>query len=184
VGDGEPMSELLPEWAFYYPNPVWSQSNWLKNLVLFFDGIMMLAPEFARDSPFEDDSETAPPRLREAGLLKSFVDPAGARVMADALIELIAGGSLDPLVTRPTEFRALSYSQLGYMTDGRLAEIIYQGGCTRGASARRGPREPGRGTQPSDRSSWCCWRRSCVPPDANRARICVPPRIIMSCTRR
>ena len=33
------MADRLPEWAFYYPNPVWSKSNWLKNLILFFDGM-------------------------------------------------------------------------------------------------------------------------------------------------
>ena len=137
------MSELLPEWAFYYPNPVWSQSNWLKNVALFFDGIMMLAPECERESPFEDDSEIVR-GLQEAGLLKvvelrSFLDPTGARVIAEALTELIVGGSLDPLVGRPTEFQALSYSQLGYLTDGGLAEIIYQGLHTRGAGAQGHP---------------------------------------------
>ena len=140
------MTELLPEWAFYYPNPVWSQSNWLKNLILFFDGIVLLAPEFARDSAFEEDSETAP-RLQEEGLLKmvelrSFVDPKGAKVVADALTELIAHGALDTLVSRPTEFQALSYSQLGYMTDGGLAENIYQALHTRGLTDR-GPQGTG-----------------------------------------
>ena len=140
------MSELLPEWAFYYPNPVWSQSNWLKNLLLFFDGVVMLAPEFARERPFEADSEIAQ-RLQDAGLLKvvelkSFVDSKGVRVVADALTELIAGGSLDQLAARPTEFHALSYSQLGYMTDGGLAEIIYEGLHARGVGAQ-GPQGTG-----------------------------------------
>ena len=182
------MSELLPEWAFYYPNPVWSQSYWLKNLLLFFDGVVMLAPEFARERPFEADSEIAQ-RLQDAGLLKvvelkSFVDSKGVRVVADALTELIAGGSLDQLAARPTEFHALSYSQLGYMTDGGLAEIIYEGLHARGVGAQ-GPQGTGSWhPRPSGRSCSCFWRRSCDRPDASRACISVPPRTDVSCTRR
>jgi hypothetical protein len=27
---------ILPEIAFYYPNPYWRDSSWAKNLILFF----------------------------------------------------------------------------------------------------------------------------------------------------
>ena len=30
------------ELAFYYPNPMWTHRDWVKNLVLFFDGIALL----------------------------------------------------------------------------------------------------------------------------------------------
>ena len=124
------MTDRLPEWAFYYPNPVWSKSNWLKNLILFFDGIVLLSPEFARASPFEGDENVAS-RLQEDGLLQivdfsAFVDPRGAKTVADALTDLIASGALDELAARPTAFQALAYSQFGYVSDGGLAEIIYQ----------------------------------------------------------
>ena len=35
------MTELLNkrELAFYYPNPMWSYGNWIKNLILFFDDL-------------------------------------------------------------------------------------------------------------------------------------------------
>ena len=124
------MTDRLPEWAFYYPNPVWSKSNWLKNLILFFDGIVLLSPEFARASPFEGDENVAS-RLQEDGLLQivdlsAFVDPRGAKTVADALTDLIASGALDELAARPTAFQALAYSQFGYMSDGGMAEIIYK----------------------------------------------------------
>ena len=45
------MEDQLPELAFYYPNPVWSDSDWVKNLVLFFDGIALLVPDYMRESP-------------------------------------------------------------------------------------------------------------------------------------
>ena len=142
------MSDRLPEWAFYYPNPVWSKSNWLKNLILFFDGIVLLSPEFARASPFEGDENVAP-RLEEDGLLQivdlsAFVDPRGAKTVADALTDLIASGALDELAARPTAFQALAYSQFGYMSDGGLAEIIYQELHARGIGSQgaAGPLHP------------------------------------------
>jgi hypothetical protein len=30
------------ELAFYYPNPMWHHGNWVKNLILFFDGVALL----------------------------------------------------------------------------------------------------------------------------------------------
>ncbi len=39
-------SEALPEVAFYYPGHIWVDSDWLKNLVLFFDGVALLVPDY------------------------------------------------------------------------------------------------------------------------------------------
>ena len=39
------VSHTLPEIAFYYPNPMWHYGDWIKNLVLFFDGVALLVPE-------------------------------------------------------------------------------------------------------------------------------------------
>jgi hypothetical protein len=41
------------ELAFYYPNPMWSYGNWIKDLVLFFDGIALLVPEHMKERPEE-----------------------------------------------------------------------------------------------------------------------------------
>jgi len=32
------------EIAFYYPGPIWHRSDWIKTLILFFDGIGILLP--------------------------------------------------------------------------------------------------------------------------------------------
>ncbi len=74
----------------------------------------------------EEDEDTAS-RLEADGLLQivdlnTFVDCRGVKAVANALRDLIASGSLDELAARQTEFQALAYSQLGCMSDGRLAE--------------------------------------------------------------
>jgi len=36
------------ELAFYYPNPMWHSGDWIKNLILFFDGIALLVPTYMK----------------------------------------------------------------------------------------------------------------------------------------
>jgi hypothetical protein len=50
----------MPRLAFYYPGPSWRirESEWIKSLLLFFDGIALLVPKETTtynlpDSPFE-----------------------------------------------------------------------------------------------------------------------------------
>jgi hypothetical protein len=50
------------ELAFYYPNPIWSYGNWIKNLVLFFDGIALLVPDYMKERP-EMQDRPIPERL-------------------------------------------------------------------------------------------------------------------------
>lgn len=47
------MAELrestpLKEIAYYYPDPMWASGDWVKNLILFFDGIALLLPRVAQ----------------------------------------------------------------------------------------------------------------------------------------
>ena len=39
------------ELAFYYPGPVWRSGDWIKTLILFFDGIALLVPNYIKDKP-------------------------------------------------------------------------------------------------------------------------------------
>lgn len=43
-----PGAEQLPEFAYYYPEPYWlaHESSWIKSLVLFFDGVAILLPNY------------------------------------------------------------------------------------------------------------------------------------------
>jgi hypothetical protein len=40
----KPAAEL----AFYYPNPIWMNGDWIKNLILFFDGVALLVPKYMK----------------------------------------------------------------------------------------------------------------------------------------
>jgi hypothetical protein len=41
------------ELALYYPNPMWYRGDWVKNLILFFDGIALLVPSYMKGHPEE-----------------------------------------------------------------------------------------------------------------------------------
>ena len=122
------MEIIEPELAFYYPNPVWSDGNWVKNLLLFFDGIALLIPQYMIDRPFQSDPAIAE-GLREAGLLtilepETFLDKAATLQLANAMESVIGSGALDGL-SADTAFHELSWSRLGAVADMGLAAGIY-----------------------------------------------------------
>jgi len=39
------------EVACNYSGPAWSSSDWIKNLILFFDGIALLVPRYLKHKP-------------------------------------------------------------------------------------------------------------------------------------
>ena len=120
----------LPEVAFYYPEPFWSDGNWIKNLILFFDGIGLLIPEYMRDRAERRDPAIVA-GLLDKQLLHIFepellVDKEATQKLAESLVNVIVSGALDSLVTEPTRFAALSMSRLGYRGDAGLADMIFQ----------------------------------------------------------
>ncbi len=61
------------ELAYYYPDPMWRSGDWIKHLVLFFDGVAILLPRYLREKPGRvDPAITA--GLEEHGLLE-IVEP-------------------------------------------------------------------------------------------------------------
>ena len=118
------------ELAFYYPGPVWHSGEWVKNLILFFDGTALLVPEYIKDKPdLVDPVITA--GLRKEGLLhilepEKIVDKAATKKLAEAISEVIASGMLDDLTKGATEFHELSFSRLGGYGDHSLAEQIFK----------------------------------------------------------
>ena len=124
------------ELAFYYPGPVWHSGEWVKNLILFFDGIALLVPEYIKDKPDIVDPAIAA-GLRNEGLLyilepEKIVDKAATKKLADAMSEVIASGMLDDLTRGKTEFHELSFSRLGGYGDQALAEQIFKSLKSRG----------------------------------------------------
>src|SRR5436190_2403753 len=95
VGDVAEKSEL----AYYYPEPYWlaREGSWVKSLLLFFDGVAILLPNYMSGRELVADPSLAGP-LIDRGLLKVlepewFVDgPLSAR-LAEGMVELIVGGA-------------------------------------------------------------------------------------------
>jgi hypothetical protein len=120
----------MKEVAFYYPGPVWERGDEIKNLLLFFDGVALLVPEYLREKPFLVDPAIAY-GLREKGLLfvlepETFIDKETARRLGSAVTDILASGRLDPLLKSPGAFAELSMSRLGYMADETVAAAVFR----------------------------------------------------------
>ena len=89
------------EVAFYYPGPVWRAGDWIKNLILFFDGIALLVPNYIKDKPHIVDPAIAA-GLENEGLLhilepERVVDKAATEKLAATMIEAIESSAFDQL---------------------------------------------------------------------------------------
>jgi len=129
-------SHELPEVAFYYPGPVWYSADWIKNLILFFDGIALLVPAYMKDRPEEADPAIAL-ALKKKGLLhilepESLVDAQATKQLESAMMNILKSGALDHLAKEKTPFHELSYSRLGGYGDERIAHRILKRLKTRG----------------------------------------------------
>ena len=118
------------EFAFYYPNPIWTYGDWIKNLVLFFDGIALLVPDYMKDRPEQID-EPVIVGLRERGLLEIIeperaVDKSATEQLARTLTDVITSGMLDELSKEKTGFHEISMSRLGSYGDEGLFKMIFE----------------------------------------------------------
>lgn len=105
-----------PEIAFYYPNPIWLNGDWIKNLILFFDGIGLLVPEYMQER-LESYDPAIVVGLRENNLLhviepEKALDKPSTEKLASILIDIILSGSLDLLAKDSVDFQHLSKSRL------------------------------------------------------------------------
>lgn len=119
----------LADVAFYYPGPVWHSGDWIKNLLLFFDGIALLVPDYLRDKPRRVDPVVAEP-LIDAGLLhvlepETMLDKDATRRLADVLVPILESGALDHL-SKDGKFHELSYSRLGGFGDQSIADDLLE----------------------------------------------------------
>jgi len=119
----------LPEVGFYYPNPLWMNGDWVKNLILFFDGIALLVLDYMQDR-LEHFDPAIVAGLRDQGLLhiikpEDAVDKPATENLASVLTDVIVSGALDVLAKDTTEFHELSRSRLGYYGDEQLADMIF-----------------------------------------------------------
>jgi hypothetical protein len=116
---------MQEELAFYYPGHLWHQGEWVKNLLLFFDGIAVLVPEYKWAEVEAMDPIIAAP-LSDAGLLRKLsadmaVDEAATKSLIDAMEKLIEKGALNRL-DLDSKFHHLSLSRMGWYGAPELAE--------------------------------------------------------------
>jgi len=121
--------EASKEIAFYYPGSIWHESEWIKTLILFFDGIGILLPNYLAGKPEYEDPSIAIP-LREKGLLhmlepEKIIDAAATKQLCDTMEEIIRSGALDKL-PKDVEYHAISYSRMGGYGDEKIARDLLQ----------------------------------------------------------
>ena len=122
---------MKPEVAFYYPGQYWYDADRIKNLILFFDGVAMLIPNYMEDHGTFDDYPIIS-SLKEHGLFhvirpEESVGAKETEALAESLVEVIASGRLDHLKdAKGSTFGSLSMSRLGYYGDEKLANFIFQ----------------------------------------------------------
>ena len=127
---------MKPECAFYYPGQYWRDPNWAKNLILFFDGIAMLIPEYMDDHGTLDDHAIIS-GLREHDLFhiirpEEKIGEHETRALKEAVTGVLSSGKLDHLIGedrdswRRSSLGSLSMSRLGYYGDASLADSIFQ----------------------------------------------------------
>ncbi|HJT95370.1 MAG TPA: DUF6236 family protein [Mycobacterium sp.] len=121
----------IRETAYYYPEPYWllDDADWVKTLLLFFDEVAILLPDYMMGRHRDADPSLVGP-LEDQGLLRvlhpeSFVDEHMSRGVTAAVVELITGGAFDDL--SPDEPLAeLSMSRMGWGVTEDLAQMVYE----------------------------------------------------------
>ena len=121
----------MTETAYYNPAPYWhlGESGWIKSLLLFFDDVAILLPDYMRGRHIEADPALVEP-LEDRGLLRvleptDWVDQDVARQLSDVIVNLLTNGTFDDL--RKTEYFAeLSQSRIGYGADVELARSLVE----------------------------------------------------------
>jgi hypothetical protein len=118
-----------PEVAYYYPEWHWEPDEhaWVKSLLLFFDEIALLVPDYKRGQPATMDPVLAG-ALEEERLLRIiepewFVDAQMTTDLAAAMVTLIEEGAFDGLPKR-SDFAELSMSRAGFVGERETAERV------------------------------------------------------------
>ena len=119
----------MTETAYYYPAPYWvsRDSDWIKSLLLFFDDVAILLPNYMYGRHTDADPTLAGP-LEERGLLRvlepnDWVDEEVTNKLAEVVVELLTNGAFDEL-PQVERFAELSQSRIGYGADADLADFL------------------------------------------------------------
>ncbi len=123
------LAPVPPEVAYYYPEWHWrhDEHGWIKSLLLFFDEIALLVPDYKRFEPANLDPALAG-ALQDAGLLRiiepeRFVDAEMTTALAQTMVTIIEAGAFDDL-SRHEDFAELSMSRAGYVGEREVADEV------------------------------------------------------------
>ena len=93
----------MTDTAYYYPAPYWAmrEGGWIKSLLLFFDEVAILLPNYMHGRHTEADPTLAGP-LEDLGLLRvlepnDWVGVETANQLAEIVVELLTNGTFDDL---------------------------------------------------------------------------------------
>lgn len=118
------------EIAYYYPEPYWlaREGSWIKSLLLFFDEIAVLLPDYMDGRQFLADPTLAEP-MAERGLLRvlhpeSFLDQRTIAQLG-ALMEALLAGDAFVELTEAEQFAELSMSRMGLGTLDAVAQRLH-----------------------------------------------------------
>jgi hypothetical protein len=121
----------LRDIAYYYPAPYWREreGDWIKSLLLFFDEVAILLPDYMRGRHRVADPSLAAP-LEDQGLLRileptEWIDGDMAKKLAAVIGDLLVEGIFDGLPQTPY-FAELSQSRMGYGADVELAGSLVE----------------------------------------------------------
>ena len=119
----------MTDTAYYYPAPYWSlrECEWIKSLLLFFDDIAILLPDYMYGRHTTADPTLAR-SLEERGLLKVlepkiWIDAEMTEKLYEIINELLANGTFDQL-PKANHFAELSQSRIGYGANVELAGFL------------------------------------------------------------
>lgn len=121
----------MPDVAYYYPAPYWMsrEGGWIKSLLLFFDAVAILLPDYMYGRQTEADASLAGP-LEELGLLKvlepnEWVDREATERLTEIIRGLLGNGAFDGLPDAG-HYAELSRSRMGYGADIDLAKSLVE----------------------------------------------------------
>ena len=121
----------MTDTAYYYPAPYWilRDSGWIKSLLLFFDDIAILLPNYMYGRHIDADPTLTEP-LEDRGLLRvlepgDWIDGEMTGKLAEVVTELLMNGTFDDL-PKTDHFAELSQSRIGYGADVRLAGSLVE----------------------------------------------------------
>jgi len=123
----------LEDFAYYYPESHWvsgETSDWVKSLLLFFDGVATLIPGANKMRALDADPTLTGPLL-DQGLLRqlepaTLIDQDAIALLAELVIQYVKDNNVRNLNPNSSEARTfISLARFGFMADERVSSKLH-----------------------------------------------------------